>query len=128
MSLTSDICSRNPIDLRYGQPSTTNNLEEAKIALGKRLKRQHINDMQSNSDSQINHKWHKLIKVTQTSANLCKFTIEPNPHHKFNFTALNASIEGRRAGDAGRGFAVVANEVRLLAENTEKNIGKTLDI
>lgn len=37
-----------------------------------------------------------------------------------NLLALNAAIEAARAGDAGRGFAVVAEEVRKLAEESQK--------
>lgn len=37
--------------------------------------------------------------------------------------ALNASIEAARAGEAGRGFAVVAEEIRKLAEETQKLTG-----
>jgi methyl-accepting chemotaxis protein len=37
-----------------------------------------------------------------------------------NLLALNAAIEAARAGDAGRGFAVVAEEIRNLAEQSNK--------
>ncbi|MBF8983461.1 methyl-accepting chemotaxis protein [Lutibacter sp. B2] len=90
----------------------------------------------SNIGKEEIHKVHNQMKnITQSSMNaqssLLNITNSSNKMNEIisvikgiaeqtNLLALNAAIEAARAGEQGRGFAVVAEEVRKLAEASQK--------
>ncbi|MEM1031124.1 MAG: methyl-accepting chemotaxis protein [Myxococcota bacterium] len=47
---------------------------------------------------------------------------------KADLIALNAALEGVRAGEAGRGFRLVARELQTLSGTTTENAGRVKDI
>ena len=104
--------------------STTEDLEETKKVLEDYVVHLgHVVELILKDEEEQNGLKIQIVELTNQAEQIKSIiSIIQDIADQTNLLALNAAIEAARAGEHGRGFAVVAENVKNLAERTQKSL------